>query len=48
MNIKDYFSYIYKINIEDIGLKNSNISKTEIISVISDWKLFLWIYKIRW
>ena len=46
VNIKDYFSYIYKINIEDIGLKNSNISKTEIISVISDGKLFYEFIKL--
>lgn len=37
VNIKDYFSYIYKINIDDIGVKNTN---AEVISVVSDGKLF--------
>ena len=37
INTKDYFSYVYKLNIDDIQIKNS---KAEVISVISDGKLF--------
>ncbi|RXI40291.1 hypothetical protein DP129_03920 [Clostridium tetani] len=43
VNIKDYFSYIYKINTDDIGVKNI---KAEVISVISEGKLFYELIKL--
>ena len=43
VNTKDYFSYIYKLNIDNIGIKNK---KAEVISVISDGKLFYEFIKI--